>query len=193
VNTDDIDGRGNNSYLRYDSATELMTVVAWDANLSFGATNVGAEGLGGGQAGGQAGGDRPELPEGAVPGDAGAAPDGAGAGPGAAPDGAGAGPGAAPEGAVADGALPDAAGGQLGGGMEGNNILATRFLADSTFSALTATKTATLTASLYDTGDAQAVLDRWTALLQEQASDLIDDDTLQSESDAIAAYLTFDD
>lgn len=46
VNADDIDGRGNNSYLRYDSVTGLMTVVAWDANLAFGATNVGAEGLG---------------------------------------------------------------------------------------------------------------------------------------------------
>jgi len=178
VNNDDIDGRGNNSYLRYDSVTELMTVVAWDANLSFGATNGGAEGLGagrggGGQApGGQAGGDRPALPDGAVPGDAGAVP------------------GAAPEGAVADGAVPDAAGGQLGGGMDGNNILATRFLADSTFSALTESATATLTTSLYDSGDAQAVLDHWTTLLDEQASDLISTDALQSESDAIAVYLT---
>ena len=76
------------------------------------------------------------------------------------------------------------------GGMGGGNILATRFLADSTFSALVDTKTASLTSSLYDSGDAQAVLDRWTALLADQAGDLIDSDTLQSESEAIAGYVT---
>ena len=35
-NMDDIDGPGNNSYLRYDSETGLMTVVTWDLNLTFG-------------------------------------------------------------------------------------------------------------------------------------------------------------
>lgn len=48
-NSDDIDGPGNNSYLRYDSATKKMTVVAWDQNLSFG-------GMGGGMGGGKGGG-----------------------------------------------------------------------------------------------------------------------------------------
>ncbi|NQD42723.1 CotH kinase family protein, partial [Glutamicibacter halophytocola] len=44
-NTDDIDGPGNNSFLRYDAATKKMTVVAWDQNLSFGS---GPGGMGGG-------------------------------------------------------------------------------------------------------------------------------------------------
>lgn len=44
ANTDDIDGPGNNSYLRYDAASGTMTVVAWDQNLSFG-------GMGGGLGG----------------------------------------------------------------------------------------------------------------------------------------------
>lgn len=36
ANSDDIDGPGNNSYLRYDTASGTMTVVAWDQNLSYG-------------------------------------------------------------------------------------------------------------------------------------------------------------
>jgi len=168
ANADDIDGRGNNSYLRYDSTTGLMTVVAWDANLSFGATNVdaGGAGRGPGGGGGAAGGQRPTPPEGAT---GGAVPD-----------------------AAAPGQAADAQAGGGMGPMGGTNILSTRFLADSTFSALTETTTATLTENLYDSGDAQAVLDRWTVLLEEQASDLISGDTLQSESDAIAAFLTGD-
>jgi len=59
-NFDDIDGPGNNSYLHYDEATGVMTVVNWDLNLAFGTANVD----GGGQPGaggqpGQVGGARP--------------------------------------------------------------------------------------------------------------------------------------
>lgn len=35
-NADDIDGRGNNSYLWYDVVTRRFTVVPWDHNLAFG-------------------------------------------------------------------------------------------------------------------------------------------------------------
>jgi spore coat protein CotH len=35
-NFDDVDGPGNNSYLRYDKKTGRFTVVAWDHNLAFG-------------------------------------------------------------------------------------------------------------------------------------------------------------
>lgn len=52
-NFDDINGPGNNSYLRYDEETGIMTVVSWDLNLAFGTANVD----GGGGAG--AGGPRP--------------------------------------------------------------------------------------------------------------------------------------
>jgi len=175
-NFDDIDGPGNNSYLRYDSTTGLMTVVAWDANLSFGTQNGGGMD-GGGMGGDGMGGDRGTPPDGAVPG-GGTAPNGT------APDGT------APDGTAPDGTAQAGAAGGQGGGMGGDNILATRFLADSTFSALVATATAALTASLYDSGEAQSVLDRWTALLADQAGDLINSDTLQSESDDIASYLT---
>lgn len=44
-NFDDIDGPGNNSYLRYDAKTKKMTIVSWDLNLAFGA--LGAAGAGG--------------------------------------------------------------------------------------------------------------------------------------------------
>ena len=178
-NFDDIDGPGNNSYLRYDSSTGLITVVAWDANLSFGAIG---------------GGDFGTLPDGAMP--DGAMPDGVMPG-GAMPDGempGGEMPEGIPEGEIPDGmpegGMPDGAGGAA---MSGGNILATRFLADSTFSALVDSETASLTTSLYDSGDAQAILDRWTALLQDQASDLISADTLQSEADDIASYFTADE
>ena len=53
-NFDDIDGPGNNSYLRYDAESGGFTVVAWDHNLAFG----GAPG-GGGFTRGE-GGERPE-------------------------------------------------------------------------------------------------------------------------------------
>ena len=47
-NTDDIDGPGNNSYLRYDSETGRMTVVTWDLNLAFGGMGGMRGGFGGG-------------------------------------------------------------------------------------------------------------------------------------------------
>ncbi len=50
-NSDDIDGPGNNSYLYYDTATGIFTVVNWDLNLAFGSSPGG--GGGGGQGGGR--------------------------------------------------------------------------------------------------------------------------------------------
>lgn len=44
-NNDDIDGPGNNSYLYFDSASQMMTVVNWDLNLALGGVN----GMGGGR------------------------------------------------------------------------------------------------------------------------------------------------
>lgn len=52
-NFDDIDGPGNNSYLRWSEVTNRMTVVAWDHNLAFGGvTGGGGMPGGGGPAGG---------------------------------------------------------------------------------------------------------------------------------------------
>ncbi|WP_415839447.1 CotH kinase family protein, partial [Nocardioides zeicaulis] len=66
-NFDDIDGPGNNSYLRYDATSGGFTVVAWDHNLAFGGA-PGGGGAGGGPGGpggfgGGPGGDG-ERPEG---------------------------------------------------------------------------------------------------------------------------------
>ncbi|MGB3685882.1 MAG: CotH kinase family protein [Ornithinimicrobium sp.] len=52
-NGDDIDGRGNNSYLQYDTTTEQFTVVSWDLNLAFDTANVGGGGAGAGRGGGE--------------------------------------------------------------------------------------------------------------------------------------------
>ncbi|GGN19814.1 spore coat protein CotH [Actinoplanes campanulatus] len=54
-NSDDIDGPGNNSYLRYTTAEDQFTVVAWDHNLAFG-------GMGGGGRGGNPGGGQMQPP-----------------------------------------------------------------------------------------------------------------------------------
>ncbi|MBL0746709.1 CotH kinase family protein [Nocardioides baculatus] len=64
-NFDDIDGPGNNAYLRWDAESGGFTVVAWDHNLAFGGSPGGEDG------------QRPERPEGMPDG---ARPDGAGRG-----------------------------------------------------------------------------------------------------------------
>jgi spore coat protein CotH len=80
-NFDDIDGPGNNSYLRYDESTRKFTVLSWDMNLAFGSSPGGPMGNGGAgepragapPAGGlAAGGPGPQPPAGG----AGAAPRG---------------------------------------------------------------------------------------------------------------------
>ncbi|MEU8664837.1 CotH kinase family protein, partial [Actinoplanes philippinensis] len=49
-NSDDIDGPGNNSYLRYTTGKDQFTVVAWDHNLAFGGMGGGGGNRGGGGA-----------------------------------------------------------------------------------------------------------------------------------------------
>lgn len=64
-NFDDIDGPGNNAYLRWDAESGGFTVVAWDHNLAFGGSPGGmGGGMGGGPGGGGSRGERPEgMPE----------------------------------------------------------------------------------------------------------------------------------
>jgi spore coat protein CotH len=90
-----------------------------------------------------------------------------------------------PAGAAAQG---DAAVKQRGHGKA--NILVTRFHANAEFQALYVERLAELKESLYGSGDAAGVLDRWVALLEEQASDLVDPATVQQEAAKIAAYFT---
>jgi len=144
-NFDDIDGPGNNSYLHWDAATGLVTVVAWDHNLALGVSNGGP---GGGQGGAPDGGDRPGE----------------------------------------DGAMPG--GPMQGGGMggRGGNPLSERFMATASFAALVDAATASLQAELYDSGEAQSILDEWSSVLTAQASDLVSADTISTEAASIAAY-----
>lgn len=191
-NTDDIDGPGNNSFLRYDSETGAFTVVSWDLNLAFGQMNAGGGMPGGGLPDGTTLPDGGELPEGMTPPDGTTPPEGM-----TPPDGAAAGqrpegdtvPGAA--GTTDDDETEDgtAAGGRGpgGGGMGGDNVLVTRFLADEDFAALVDQATADLTSSLVTSGTAQEILDRWTALLTAEASDLVDPATVEAESESVAS------
>jgi spore coat protein CotH len=99
--------------------------------------------------------------------------------------GAGAGAGA---GGGAGGARPGAGGGRPGGGAAASNVLAERFQQTASFQALYEDALAGLRASLYDSGAAQADIDRWQALLTEQASDLVDAATIEQEAEAVVGF-----
>lgn len=253
-NTDDIDGPGNNSFLRYDSASKKMTVVAWDQNLSFGSGPGGMGGggpMGGGNGGGPGKMDADSLltsmlPDGLKLADAkkqieaGTVPDGVElpeqmtledgtelidvlkdlangdmpeglsfGGRGQRPEMNG--QGGAPEGAMAlpeQNSMDDSnapgdttqattdkpAGGQNGGKSMGgkSNPLVTRFLEDEDFKAQYEDATSELASKLYESGTAGEILDKWTTLLNNEASDLIDSETVNSEADTIRSHFTSD-
>ncbi|MDQ0425728.1 CotH kinase family protein [Cellulomonas iranensis] len=188
-NWDDIDGPGNNSYLRWDETTGLFTVVAWDQNLSFSGGMGGGMGggTGGGMPGGEPGadgGERPTPPQGALP----DLPDGElpqGWPPqGAAPqDGERPAP---PDGEDAANGAPGMPGGGPGGA---GNALVTRFLATDTFAAAYDEALADLTASAVTNGAAQDHLDALVALLTDQAADLVDPATVTQEAATISQAL----
>ncbi|MGB5168927.1 MAG: CotH kinase family protein, partial [Acidimicrobiia bacterium] len=162
-NFDDINGPGNNSYLYYDSDTEIFTVVAWDHNLAFGVRNNDAFGPGEAPIGGPGG-----AP---IGGPGGAQPQGAGLQP--------------PAGGPAEAQLPEA-GLPVGGPGEQANVLVDRFLANPEFSVLYDTALVELDASLYESGIAAEVLTTWVSVLE--ASDLVTTGTIAEESAQIAAY-----
>jgi spore coat protein CotH len=163
-NFDDIDGPGNNSYLRWDAETGGFTLVAWDHNLAFGAGPGGGAGMPGGFPGG--GSERPEgmpteMPEGM--------------------------PTEMPEGErpdVGDGG-PDGTGGGMGGPGGRTNVLVERFTAVEEWADLVEQAKADLTEELYDSGYAEDVLDQWVQVLTEQAGELVDAGVVQEEADAI--------
>ncbi len=165
-NFDDIDGPGNNSYLRYDVATGAFTVVAWDHNLAFGGSP------GGGLGGFPGGGERPEGMPTERPSEL----------PSGMPSGM---PSDLPEGMPTD--RPE---GGPGGGMGSrSNVLVERFTAVEEWADLVEQAKADLTAELYDSGYAEEVLDRWSAVLTEQAGDLVDAGTVEEEADAIRSSI----
>lgn len=160
-NSDDIDGPGNNSYLRYDAESGGFTVVAWDHNLAFRGSPGGGGTPGGGAPGGAAG----ERPEGTPPAD-----------------------GERPAGGPGD--RGGEAGDRGGDGRGGDNILVERFTAVTEWADLVDQARADLTEQLFDSGYAETVLDQWAAVLTEQAGDLVDADTVQQEADAIRTLLS---
>ncbi|UCN15170.1 CotH kinase family protein [Cellulomonas iranensis] len=182
-NWDDIDGPGNNSYLRWDETTGLFTVVAWDQNLSF-SGGAGAGTPGGGFGGPEAGGgERPTPPQGELPDLAdGELPQGPPQGD-AAQDGERA---ARPGGDAAGGATGMPGGGGPGGA---GNALVTRFLATDAFAAAYDDALADLTASAVTSGAAQDHLDALVALLTDQAADLVDPATVTQEAATISKAL----
>ena len=164
-NSDDIDGPGNNSYLYYDPDTGQMTVVSWDLNLAFGG-GVGGGGMPDGGEGEAPEGEAPEMGDGEMP---------------EMPEGE------APEGEAPEGGDGEAGGGGFGGG--GSNVLAERFLENDEYAALYEAELDRLQEELYDSGTATELLDEWTQTLLDGASDLVDAETIQEESDAIAAEI----
>ena len=189
-NFDDIDGPGNNSYLRYDTESKTFTVVNWDLNLAFGQSpgGAGAGGMGGaGGTGGGTRGERPELPDGAEPPEGMAPPEGMELPEGVEPgtDFRG---GEPPEGADLPEGMEPPTGGRPGGGeggMGGSNILSTRFLADAGFKALYDQAVTDLTAALCASGVADDIISTWADVLTDQADDLVDSATVESEATAL--------
>ena len=173
-NFDDIDGPGNNSYLYWDSATNKFTVVAWDHNLAFGLRpGIGGPGGPGGPGVGGPGVGGPDGPRG--PRIGGAPPQDFPAGfPAGVPGG---GPGGFP------------GGGPGGGPMGRNNPLVTRFMGIATFSDMVTAAKAELKAKLFTDGAAAESLAQWSALISEQASDVVDAATVQADAAGISKYL----
>ncbi|MGA9279601.1 CotH kinase family protein [Ilumatobacter sp.] len=176
-NNDDIDGRGNNSYLEYDTTIDQFTVVSWDLNLAFGTANTNVGG-GGGPAGGDQVGGGAGRPAGGPP----------GAVDGELPVG---GPPAAVDGELPVGGPPAGGAGGVGGagaGAGGSNILVERFMANDEFAALYAQKTEDLTELLFTSGTLDEVIADWSDVLIDEASDLVSQETVAAEAAALTAY-----
>lgn len=203
-NFDDIDGPGNNSYLRWNSEDKVFTVVNWDLNLAFGSM------MGGDGAGGRGnfdpnnlpegmempeGFDAENMPEGMEP------PDGMEMPEGFDPENMPAMPGGNDtDGQTSgqEGQAPAQDGNQQGGqgrpagfgGMNGSNILKERFLEVEEFNAKYEQAQADLRETLYASGLAQEILDQWSNVLKEGASDLVTDEQISTDAQAISKYFT---
>ena len=189
-NFDDIDGPGNNAFLRWDPDTGLMTVVAWDHNLAFGAMPGG-----GGRGFGDRGVTPPdgfeppegmtpppegfERPEGFEPPEGLERPEGF-----EPPEGL-----ELPEGFERPDGMP---GDRLAGGPGGSNVLAERFRDTPAFAALYDDALERLRGELVEDGTAADLLDAWVTVLTEEAQDLVDAGTVAAESEQIASFLEQD-
>ncbi|CAN5385031.1 CotH kinase family protein [soil metagenome] len=177
-NGDDISGAGNNSYLYYAPDAEQFTVVPWDMNLAFG----GMGGMGGGPTFSENG-ERPDF----------GTQDGSFTVPA---DGT---PSAMPQividgtpvaGAPTDMIQPGNGDNRMGGMGGMNNPLVSRFQADADFAAMIDEQTTSLRASLYASGVAESILAARVAVLESGALDLVDQSTITSEAESLAAFFT---
>lgn len=174
-NSDDIDGPGNNAYLYYDKKTKRMTVVAWDQNLSF-------SGMGGGEKGpmnnSRENMDIPPMQRDVKDNDI---------------DDKDTSPPVKKNAKYSDIDDEDISQQKDNGRMgRKENILVTRFLADSTFSELVEEKKSEYTASIIESNFAEDILTTYKELLTKEASDLIDNDVLTKEADSIKKYFDTD-
>ena len=72
-------------------------------------------------------------------------------------------------------------------GFGRSNVLVTRFHANETFEALYQKQLEQLRTDLFESGRATEILETRTQVLIDQATDLVDEDTIHSESEAIAS------
>jgi spore coat protein CotH len=168
-NDDDISGPGNNSYLYYDPATSMFTIVPWDMNLSFAAAMR--------RDGGPAFADGPDG-EGDM---------GPGSGMFVIVNGTPVAGEDMPDRPNGDEPIGPREGGPGGmGGIGGiNNPLVKRWEADADFSALQSASHERLRAELIESGVASEILARWVAVLETHATDLVDRSTIESESQSL--------
>lgn len=188
-NFDDIDGPGNNAYLFWDADTEQFTVVAWDHNLAFGAAPGGP---------GMPGGADMEFPDGFGPPEGFEMPDGLSSPGPEAPDGRPArGPGGRAPGAGPDADSGPPAGMRLPEGVPdmdagmpgiGSNPLVEAFDALEGSAELRAAATSRLQVELIDSGRWEAIVDRWEAVLVDQAGDLVGADVVAAEARDIREF-----
>ncbi|MBN1319936.1 MAG: CotH kinase family protein [Thermoleophilia bacterium] len=166
ANSDDIDGPGNNSYLYYDTKTDMFTVVAWDHNLAFGGMGGAGRFEGGGAAGRLDDGETTTRPRADREGF---------------------------DGSLREGMeLPDgqAAAGRGFGGK--SNILVQRFKANPEWQQLYEERLAGLRSTLYESGKAAEILAAWVAVLKTGASNLVDAATVDQEAATISEQFTAD-
>ncbi|MDP6759639.1 MAG: CotH kinase family protein [Acidimicrobiales bacterium] len=163
ANFDDIDGPGNNAYLRFDLDTERFRILTWDLNFA----------LQGGVGRGPGPGERPEGEPGGS--DQGPVVDRVG-------DVAQQGP--------ADQAGRAGPGGALGPGGSGlGNPLVTRFRAVAAFADLIEQASTDLAADIYVSGTYVRILEERAEVLTTEAGDLVEPEVVQSEVEALHALI----
>ena len=188
-NFDDIDGPGNNSYLRLDVETGQFSVVPWDMNLALMAfpAGPGPGGPGAGVLPLPPGCEPPDLPEAPDPQSPIEIPEEC------LPPGFEPGVGEQVFEITPDGPRPvdpdDLPEGFEDGFPGGANVLVDRYLANPEWADLVEQRTSELRAELLATGRAEALLDAKVEVLAGAGADLLSPDVLGAEAEALRALI----